>query len=99
MPKKRKITNKRLLAAHESHAKFLRSHGIDPTTKPILKGVEFETYVRPEHVTSDCIPGSGSSPKKGHGNAGKVIGQPYHKGPLMVLSSVDDLKTNKRRDR
>lgn len=97
MARKRKVS-KRLQAAQDEHAKFLAKHGIDANATPKLRGVDVPKHEKPQSVTSDRVPGSAAK-TAGYGHGGRVIGQPYHKGPLMVLSSPEDLKTNKRRDR
>lgn len=104
MPRRKK-TSKRLAAAQEAHDKFLRSKGIDPSRPPTLRGAVAEPHAPPQPRTqplpdtSDTIPGHGPARAPRGDNAGKVIGQPYHKGPLMVLGGKSDLATNKRRDR
>lgn len=95
MPKKLSC---KLQRAHEKHAEFLSKYGIDHSKRPKLKGVDREKYSQPKRVTSDSIPGSGAK-KFGHGPGNRIIGQAYNKGPLMVLSSKDELGNAKRRDR
>lgn len=98
MPKK-KLTNNRLQQAHEAHAKFLAKFGIDHKAKPSLRGVEREAYTQPPKVTSDTIPANGPRGRAHTPSGGRVIGQAYNKGPLMVLGSKDELANAKRRDR
>ena len=98
--KARPPKNKRLLAAQAAHAKFLRAYGIDPDRPAQLRGVDLPSrHVKTGPPLSDTVPPNGPKVTPRGDNLGLVVGQPYHKGPLMVLSSKDDLKTNKRRDR
>jgi hypothetical protein len=97
MPKRKRKVSARLQAARDAHDKFLRKHGIG-SPKP-LKGHDIPSYkVEGNAKLTNEVPGSGTPVGTGrHSNHGLVIGQPYHKGPLMVIQSKDDLKSNKRR--
>jgi hypothetical protein len=99
VPKRKKHVSARLQAARDTHDKFLASLGIDPKKPPVLSGVDLPARHAHERGTSDKVPGNGTKVDRSRDNCGLIIGQPYHKGPLMVLSGKDDLKTNKRRDR
>jgi len=95
----RKSKSKRLSAAQAAHDKFLRSHGIDPNRKPRLRGVEREKYERPDDPTSGTVPANGPRGRAHTPSGGRIIGQVYNKGPLMVLSNKSELANSKRRDR
>lgn len=95
----RKSKSKRLSQTQVEHDKFLRSHGIDPQRKPILRGVEPTRYERPPDPTSDMIPANGPVGRAHTPSGGRIIGQVYNKGPLMVLSHKSELANAKRRDK
>lgn len=104
MPKRRRKVSNRLQRAKDAHADFLRSQGIDPSKRPRPGGAVQSplaaSYTRipdlPE--TSDTVPGAGAARDRSYaGTCGKVIGQAYHKGPLVVLHDKSELATNKRR--
>ena len=99
---RKKSNSKRLLAAQDAHAQFLAKHGIDASRKPRLTGASVQTpdYHRKAapSPTSDTVP-TGGKPRVSYGSGGRVIGQAYNKGPLMVLSSKSELANSKRRDR
>jgi hypothetical protein len=107
MPRRsrKKVPSARMQKALSAHAKFLAAHGIDASKPPRpTGGPTLSLYVSPSAPTgalpdtSDTIPGNGTKQDRQRDNGGRVIGQAYHKGPLQVLSSKDDLKRNKRRD-
>lgn len=95
MPKRK--VSKRLRAAQNAHDKALAKLGVRGRSE--LRGHDIPTYkVKGNAQLADKVPGAGTPVGKGrHSNHGLVIGQPYHKGPLMVIQSKDDLKSNKRR--
>lgn len=87
----------------DEHAKFLARYGIKQ--KKRLKGyvdsplVVKKTVEPQKYTTSDTIPATGVAKVRHKVTTDKIIGQPYNKGPLMVLSSKADLQNAKRRDR
>jgi hypothetical protein len=99
---KKPTASKKLLAAQAAHDKFLRSYGIDPSRKPTLRGVVKNDLVvlgnnRVTAIppTSDRIPAHG--PTRQVFTCDLPIAQPYHKGPLMVVTNFKDLEGSKRR--
>jgi hypothetical protein len=108
MPSKRrkKAPSKRMQSALAAHAKFLASHGINAAQRPTPTGASAmtlsEAYTRPtSHIpsTSDTVPAHGTVKTRPASTGGRVIGQAYNKGPLMVLSDKSELANSKRRDR
>jgi len=100
---KKPTASKKLLAAQAAHDKFLRSHGIDPSRKPTLRGVVKNDLVvsgnnRVTNLppTSDKVPGSGVA-QRPTPRCDLPIAQVYHKGPLMVVTDIKTLEGSKRR--
>ena len=107
MPRRsrKKPPSKKLQKALDEHAKFLAAQGIDASKRPRPTGASTKAFLAPParptapfHGTGDTIPGNGTRKDRERDHGGRVIGQAYHKGPLQVLSSPDDLKVNKRRN-
>lgn len=102
--RKKRAVSKRLAAALAAHDKFLRSVGVDPASKPKLRGAVASPLAsagaaRPEPTVkaSDKVPGSGTA-RKPRPMTDLPIAQVYHKGPLMVVSNMSDLSGSKRRN-
>lgn len=118
---KKPTANKKLLAAKAAHDKFLRSHGIDPSRKPVLRGVvdndlvvTGNNRVTAAAVSADNIPGNGTkrdlqmrvqAGEEKQATLDKVkeransCAPAYNKGPYMLITSKDELRGAKRRDR
>lgn len=103
---RKKFSNsKRLAAAKSEHAKFLAKYGIDASGKPKLTGAVARPMTAAGRRQPTLLPTSDEIPRNGparvvHESTGNhVIGQPYNKGPLMVLGSKAELVNGKRRDR
>lgn len=92
----------RIRAEHEA---ALRKLGVKNFKRTNLKGsvsspLTTTTLTAGVHTkTSDKIPANGSKKQRHKITTNKIVGLAYNKGPIMVLSSKEDLKAAQRRDR
>jgi len=102
--KRKRQPSKRMQAVQAAHDKFLRGLGIDPTSKPLLRGAVVNPLdassrsapSEPRVPLSNDIPGSGTA-RKPMPHCNLPVAQTYHKGPLMVVTDMQQLEGSKRR--
>ena len=102
--RKPKNKQERIRAAKDALDKTLRKNGIDPSKRPILRGVQSKvlseayTATYPAHKTSDLIPAHGPYRYVPDYTGDRVVGQLGNKQGFGLLK-VSELGNAARRDR